>query len=435
LTTAPPEGVDRSSLTSGLRVVTEQVPGARSVSIGVWLPVGSVDETAAQAGAAHYLEHLLFKGTERRTAAQIAEEIDAVGGELNAFTAKEHTCFYAHVLDRDLPLAVDLLADVVTAATLTPADVELERRVVLEEIAMRDDDPEDLVGDLFDAALFGEHRLGLPVLGPEESIRTLHRDTLHGFWQAHYRPPRMVVAAAGNLAHGRLVELAEATFRADGGAAGGAPRPGGRLAPRGSVALRASDIEQAHTLIGVPTAGRNDPRRYVLGALNTALGGGTSSRLFQRIRERRGLAYSVYSAAAGYADLGSLAVYTACSPDHLDEVVHVVLEVLAELADSGLTAAELARVQGSLRGGLILGLEDPSSRMHRLGRAELDGRQRSVAESLAGIDAVTAEQVAELAAELFSRPLTAAVVGPYKSIDALPAPLRSLDESQPTARP
>ncbi len=426
--------MDRSSLTSGLRVVTEQVPGARSVSIGVWLPVGSVDETVDQAGAAHYLEHLLFKGTERRTAAQLADEIDAVGGELNAFTAKEHTCFYAHVLDGDLALAVDLLADVVMAATLSPADVEIERRVVLEEIAMRDDDPEDLVGDLFDAALFDGDRLALPVLGPEDSIRTLHRDTLHGFWRRHYRPSRMVVAAAGNVEHRQVVELAEAAFPSDGPAAGVPSRANGRLSRRGSVALQASDIEQAHMLLGLPTAGRNDPRRYVLGVLSTALGGGPSSRLFQRIRESRGLAYSVYSATAGYTELGSLAVYTACSPEHFDEVAQVVLEVLTELADAGLTPAELARVKGSMRGGLILGLEDPGSRMHRLGRAELDGQQRSVAESLAGIEAVTVEQVAELAGELFFQPLTAAVVGPYKSIDALPGPLRALGEFTPRSR-
>ncbi len=428
MTTAPSAGVDRSPLPSGLRVVTEHVPGARSVSIGVWLPVGSVDETAEQAGAAHYLEHLLFKGTERRTGAQLAEEIDAVGGELNAFTAKEHTCFYAHVLDRDLPLAVDLLADVVMAATMAPADVELERRVVLEEIAMRDDDPEDLVGEAFDAALFDGHQLALPVLGPEESIRALRRDALHGFWRRHYRPSRMVVAAAGNLEHGRAVELVDAAFPADAAAPVPPARSNGRLSGGTSVALQPSDIEQAHTLIGMPTAGRNDPRRHVLGALNTALGGGTSSRLFQRIRERRGLAYAVYSATAGYTGIGSLAVYTACSPEHLDEVVQLVFEVLDGLASSGLTAAELARVKGSMRGGLILGLEDPGSRMHRLGRAELDDRQRSVADSLASIDAVTGEQVAELAAELFRQPLTAAVVGPYKAVDALPGPLRALGE-------
>ncbi len=205
-------GTARTELPGGLRVLSETVPGVRSVSVGIWIGVGSRDEAPEQTGAAHYLEHLLFKGTARRTAAAIAEELDAVGGELNAFTAKEHTCYYAHVLDTDLPLAVDVLADVVTAALLRPADVEVERGVVLEEIAIRDDDPEELVGELFDEAVFGAHPLGRPVLGSEESVRGLSRETLHGFWHGEYTTPRMVVVAAGNLEHGRLVELVGAAL-------------------------------------------------------------------------------------------------------------------------------------------------------------------------------------------------------------------------------
>lgn len=200
-------GVLLSGLPGGIRVVTETVPGVRSVSLGIWIGIGSRDETPEQAGAAHYLEHLLFKGTGRRTAAGIAEEIDAVGGELNAFTAKEHTCYYAHVLDNDLALGIDLLADVVTEAQLHHTDVELERGVVLEEISIRDDDPEDLLGELFDEALFGDHPLGRPIVGSEESVRGMSRETLHSFWRNEYTTPRMVVAAAGNLTHGAVVEL------------------------------------------------------------------------------------------------------------------------------------------------------------------------------------------------------------------------------------
>lgn len=423
--------VVESELPGGLRVVTEVVPAVRSVSIGIWIGIGSRDETPAQAGAAHYLEHLLFKGTRTRTAAAIAEEFDAVGGDLNAFTAKEHTCYYAQVLDTDLALAVDVLADVVTDATLHPSDVEIERGVVLEEIAMRDDDPEDLLGELSDEALFGAHPLGRPVIGSEESIRGMDRETLHAFWRGEYTTPRMIVAAAGNLRHEEVVELVGSALAAAGARAGGASPVGPRrldpavLAPGPRLVLRPEDTEQAHVLLGVAGLARHDPRRTALTVLNTALGGGPSSRLFQQVREQRGLAYSVYSAVAAYSDAGSLTVYAGCAPERLDEVVTVIRAVLHDVATGGLTPAEVARAQGNLRGGLVLGLEDTPSRMNRIGRSELDhGRQRSVAESLERIAAVTPEQVAEIARELLGAPLAAAVVGPYDDESDLPDSLR-----------
>ncbi|WP_051232089.1 M16 family metallopeptidase [Pseudonocardia asaccharolytica] len=428
-------GVARSDLPGGIRLLTEALPGVRSVALGIWIAIGSRDERPEQAGAAHYLEHLLFKGTGRRSAAAIAEEIDAVGGELNAFTAKEHTCYYAHVLDADLPLAVDVLADVVTDARLAPTDVELERGVVLEEIAMRDDDPEDLLGELFDEALFAGHPLGRPVIGSEQSIRAMSRDTLHEFWRGEYTTPRMVVAAAGCLAHEQVVELvgaalAAAAARSDPGSAPVAPRAGGAPVPAGTgprLVLRGDDTEQAHLMLGVPALHRHDPRRHALMVLNTALGGGLSSRLFQQVREQRGLAYSVYSAATTYADVGSLSVYAGCAPERLGEVVTVVRGVLDAVAADGLTEAELVRAKGSLRGGLVLGCEDTASRMNRLGRSELDhGRQRSISESLDRIAAVTGDDVSAVARELLSVPQTAAVVGPYAEIDELPAVLREL---------
>jgi predicted Zn-dependent peptidase len=428
-----PGGVSRTELPGGLRVVTEAVPGVRSVSLGIWIGIGSRDEQPRQAGAAHYLEHLLFKGTRRRTAVGIAEAFDAVGGDLNAFTAKEHTCFYAQVLDTDLPLAVNVLADVVTDATLTPGDVEVERGVVLEEIAIRDDDPEDLLGELFDEAIFGEHPIGRPVIGSEESIRRMTRETLHDFWRGQYTAPRMVVAAAGSLVHEEVVELVATALSAASARAGAAtPVPPRRPAPAELVVgprlvLRPEDCEQAHLMLGVPGLSRHDPRRTALTVLNTALGGGPSSRLFQQVREQRGLAYSVYSSLAAYSDTGSFSVYAGCVPERLDEVAVVVRAVLAAVAADGLTPAELARAQGNLRGGLVLGLEDTPSRMNRLGRSELDhGRQRSVIESLDRITAVTGEQVAALARELLAAPLTATVVGPYDSESDLPASLRSL---------
>lgn len=430
---APAPGVSRTELAGGLRVLTETVPGVRSVSLGIWIAIGSRDETPEQAGAAHYLEHLLFKGTATRTAAGIAEEFDAVGGELNAFTAKEHTCYYAHVLDADLPLAVDVLSDVVTDALLAPADLEVERGVVLEEIAMRDDDPEDLLGELFDETLFGDHPLGRPVIGSEESIREMTRGTLHDFWRGEYTTPRMVVAAAGNLQHSHVVDLVTAALGAAAARAGAAvpvaPRRASPVALTGGprLVLRSEDTEQAHLMVGVPGLSRHDPRRAALAVLNTALGGGPSSRLFQQVREQRGLAYSVYSALATYADAGTFGVYAGCAPERLDEVVTVVRAVLADVAAGGLSPAEVARAQGNLRGGLVLGLEDTPSRMNRLGRSEIDhGRQRTVAESLDRISAVTDAQVTALARELLAVPMTAAVVGPYDTEDDLPASLRSL---------
>jgi predicted Zn-dependent peptidase len=428
-----PGGVSRTELPGGLRVVTESVPGVRSVSLGIWIGIGSRDESPLQAGAAHYLEHLLFKGTRRRSAVEIAEEFDAVGGDLNAFTAKEHTCYYAHVLDTDLPLAVQVLADVVTDATLAPPDVEIERGVVLEEIAMRDDDPEDLLGELFDEALFGDHPLGRPVIGSEHSIRRMTRETLHDFWRGEYTTPRMVVAAAGNLVHDEVVDLVSDALAAAAARAGNAgPVPPRRPAPAQLAAgprlvVRPDDTEQVHLMLGVPGLARHDPRRTVLTVLNTALGGGPSSRLFQQVREQRGLAYSVYSALASYADAGSFSVYAGCAPERLDEVATVVRAVLADVAAGGLTPAELTRAQGNLRGGLVLGLEDTPSRMNRLGRSELDhGRQRTITESLDRIAEVTSGQVEELAAELLAAPLTAAVVGPYDDEGDLPDSLRAL---------
>jgi predicted Zn-dependent peptidase len=431
ITPAAP-GVCRTLLPGGLRVLTEAVPGVRSVSLGIWVSTGSRDETPAQAGAAHYLEHLLFKGTRRRSAACIAEAFDGVGGELNAFTAKEHTCFYAHVLDTDLPMALDVLADVVTDALLHAAHVELERNVVLEEIAIRDDDPEDLVGELFDEALYGDHPLGRPIVGTEESVRAMDRAVLHDFWRGRYTTPRMVVAAAGNLRHEHVVELAAATLGTAAARAGLAAEPAPLRAadppaPTGvHLALLPDDSEQAHFIVGVPGISRHDPRRPALSVLNTVLGGGPSSRLFQQVREERGLAYSVYSSTATYADAGSLAVYAGCGPERLGEVATVVRGVLADVAANGLTAAELNRARGALRGGLVLGSEDTTSRMNRIGRSEVDhGRQRTLSESLDRIAAVTGDEVAALARELLAVPPTVAVVGPFDDDDALPESVRN----------
>jgi predicted Zn-dependent peptidase len=411
-------------------VVTEQLAGSRCAAVGMWVAVGSRDEPAAVAGAAHYLEHLLFKGTARRSAATIAEEIDAVGGDLNAFTTREYTCYHAQVLDCDLGLAIDLVCDVLGDALLDPADVELERGVVLEEIAMRDDDPEDLVHDEFCAALFGSHPLGRPVLGTEESVAGMSREALHQFYRRRYTPERMVLAVAGNVTHGAVLAAVTQSFghHLTGCAQPVYPRRGrAEVTDRHALVLCPDSSEQAHLMLGVLAMNRHDDRRYVLGVLNAVLGGGMSSRLFQQVREQRGLAYSVYSAADCYADLGSLSIYAGCSPGRLGEVAVVVGDVLADLARDGLSDTELARGKGQLRGGLVLGLEDAVSWMTRIGTAELNhGEHCTVDDELRRIDAVTAEQVGELARELLRRPITAAVVGPYADAQDLPDEIAKL---------
>lgn len=424
--------MQRTVLPGGLRVVTEHVTGVRSASVGVWVGVGSRDEQPSVAGAAHYLEHLLFKGTPTRSALDIAQAADAVGGELNAFTAKEHTCFYAHVIDEDTALGVDLVSDVVLRGVCAAADVEVERDVVLEEIAMRDDDPEDLVGEAFGEAVFGEHPLGRPIIGSVDSIEAMTRTQLHSFHRRRYTTDRMVVAAAGNVAHAEVVELVRASF---GGAVTGAPdrlpRPAreghARLRGRPGLVLTERDGEQAHVVLGVRALARHDPRRWALAVLNAAVGGGMSSRLFQRVREERGLAYSVYSAVDTFADTGAFSVYAGCQPDNLAEVVDLSLAVLAEVARDGITDDELARAKGQLRGGLVLGSEDTAARMSRLGRGELNhGDHLDLAAALARVAAVTPEQVSAVAAAVLRAPMGAAVVGPYARARQLPRSLRDL---------
>lgn len=413
--------ITRTQLRGGLRIVTETMPGVRSASIGIWVGVGSRDEAPTVAGTSHFLEHLLFKGTKSRTALEIASAMDAVGGEFNAFTEKEHTCFYATVLDRDLPVAVDMIADVVLNATVSAADVDVERTVVLEEIAMRDDDPADLVHDEFASALFGDTPLGRPILGSEDSIQALTRTQIHGYYSRRYKPGEMVVAAAGNIEHAEVVRLVRKAFD-------------GRLEEDTTPALRpdraqvrtpsepvrvvGDDTEQANIVLGTTGLSRFDDRRFVLGALSTAIGGGMSSRLFQQVREQRGLAYSTYSFSSGYAGDGLFALYAGCQPGKAEEVVAIMQEILESVARHGLTVDELERGKGQLRGGMVLGLEDSGSRMTRIGKAELSyGDVLGLDDLLAEVDAVTPEQVNELATELLSRPRCLTVVGPFGEHD------------------
>jgi predicted Zn-dependent peptidase len=417
--------VRRTVLPGGLRVVTESVPTVRSVTFGIWVGVGSVDETPEQAGATHYLEHLLFKGTARRTALDISASVESVGGELNAFTAKEYTCYYARVLDTDLPLAVDVVSDMVTSSLIAADDVDSERDVVLEEIAMRDDDPSDAVHDLVAGRLWGDTPLGRPILGTVDSITSMPRDTVDGYYRQRYRPENLVVAVAGNLDHDRVVALVRDAF---GDVLGGdvspaPPRIGGSPPVANSgVALLHRPTEQANVVLAVPGITRNDERRFALGVLNAALGGGMSSRLFQEIREKRGLAYSVYSYTSQHAATGLIGVYVGCQPKKVDQVLDLSRSILADVAASGITSDELDRGKGQARGGLVLGLEDTSARMSRIAKAELVYDELpSVDELLRRVDAVTIDDVLALAAEYLAGTPALGVVGPFET----PAPFET----------
>ena len=403
-------------LPGGLRVVSEVIPGARSTAVGIWVGVGSRDETPSLAGASHFLEHLLFKGTAQRSALDIATAMDAVGGELNAFTSKEYTCFYARVLDEDLALAVEVICDMVMSSRLASVDVESERGVLLEEIAMHDDDPDDAVHEMFTSALWGDSPLGRPVIWSSASLHGISRAALAGFYRRRYRLPAMVVAAAGGVEHRALLRLVRA---------GMAGRLGGEGVPaplrhetrrdrgRPRTVRRRRPSEQAHLVLGSTALPRRDPRRYALAVLDNALGGGMSSRLFQEVREKRGLVYSIYSFTSAFADDGAFGVYAGCAPAKVSEVTALCRGILDEVAGHGLTDQEVTRAKGQLRGSFILGLDDTDARMSRLGKGELAyGQLLGVDQVLAHIAAVTPDDVRSVAAEVLGRPRALAVVGP-----------------------
>ncbi len=412
--------VRRTVLPSGLRIITEYVPGVRSVSFGVWVAVGSRDETPAQTGAAHFLEHLLFKGTTTRSAWEISSAVEAVGGEMNAFTTKEYTCYYARVLDTDTRIAIDVVCDLVTRGLLSAEDIESERAVILEEIAMNDDDASDAVHDVFMRGLYGASPLGRPILGTQESLEGLSPRGIRGFYRRHYVPSQMVVAAAGSIDHDEIVRLVRQAF---GGAEHEAPpaelsaRSSARapaLRGLGTASVVARPLEQANIVLGLPALRRTDDRRYALSVLNAALGGGMSSRLFQQVREERGLAYSVYSFVSGFADTGYLGVYAGCLPDKASEVAALCRDVLEDVRRDGLSDEEVRRAQGQVRGALVLGQEDTGARMSRIAKGELlFGEIPSVDEVLRRVDAVTAEDVRALAREILAAPPTYAAIGPF----------------------
>lgn len=417
------DGVLVTTLPSGVRVVTEAMPDVRSVSVGYWVDVGSRDERGPVAGATHFLEHLLFKGTERRSAHDIAAQIDAVGGDLNAFTTKEYTCFHARCLDRDLPLAVDVLGDMITSATLRTEDVDAERDVVLEEISMHLDTPDDLVHSVWSEAYFADHALAREVLGDEQTITAMSAEHVSSWYRRKYVPSNLVVAIAGRVDHERVVELVAGSLaRLDRDGDGRPDRPAPLLVPQARAVLRPRPTEQAHVVLGGAGIARGDDRRFAAGVFNQALGGGMASRLFQEVRERRGLAYTVYSYQGTHTDTGTFAVYAGTSPERVDEVLTVVDEELEKARADGMTADELARSQGHLAGSIVLALEDTGSRMNRIGKAVLTGTPLlSLDETLAAIERVTPDDVQAITDVFLSGPSTLAVVGPFDDEDRFAA--------------
>lgn len=399
------------TLSNGLRVVAEKIPHFRSVSVGLWIGAGSMYETAEENGLSHFIEHMLFKGTQRRSAKQIAQEMDAIGGQMNAFTAKECTCYYAKVIDEHFEKALDLLSDLVLGATFDEAEFEKERGVILEEIAMVEDTPEDLVYELLAQAIFGDQSLARPILGPAQQIRTVSRDTLVQFRNRHYRPDNTVLAVAGNYDWTQLKELAEKMLGAWGSDQAPSSLPAPAIAQPGRL-VREKDIEQVHVCLGYPGVAQGSEDLYPLSVLNNLFGGGMSSRLFQRIREEMGAVYSVYSYPTTYPGCGTLTLYAGTSPEQAQKVIDEIHAQTQLLLRDGITKEEFEQSRDQLKGSYILGLESTSSRMSSIGRSRLLLENlQTPEETIAKIEAVRMEDVMRVANEVFQKPYAASAVG------------------------
>ncbi len=404
---------DRSVLDTGTTVVTERMSEVRSVSVGFWFDVGSRDEPQSLAGTSHFLEHLLFKGTPSRSAKQIADAFDAVGGDVNAFTGKEYTCYYSRILDRDLTMALEVLSDMLVNSTIDESDFESERKVILEEIAMHEDAPDELVHDLFYRSILRGHPLGRPVLGYNDTISQVTRDQVAHYWQERYSAPNLVIAAAGNLDHADLVGRVESLLD------GADPYRTARLGPTPEHAVGVNvhkrPTEQAHIIVGTKGLPRGHDERHALAVLDAVLGGGMSSRLFQEIREKRGLAYSVYSYRALFSDTGTFAVYAGTTPQNAETVIDLIRTEIEAVVREGITEAELERAKGHLRGSLVLSSEDPGSRMNRLGKQQLTtGEILSIDELIERFDRLEMSDIRHVAdLVLGSGGFQVTVVGPF----------------------
>ena len=402
----------KSVLPNGIRLVTERIPHVRSVAVGVWVDTGSRHEPHHRSGISHFIEHLVFKGTRSRSAEEIAKAVDSVGGQMDAFTTKEHTCFYVTVLDQHLPLAADLLSDILLHPLFAPDDIEREKTVVLQEFRMVEDTPDDLIHDLFAERIWPAHPLGRPILGDKKTVLSLDRDTILTHFREEYCPARITIGAAGRLEHEQLVDLLGARFF---GFDRGCPARDGdppTVAPR--IELVDKPLEQVHFVIGGPGLRQAASERYALYLLNTIVGGSMSSRLFQEVRERQGLVYAIYSGNAAFRDSGLFYIYAGTEPTHFRNVVELILRELRKVRAHGVTADELARAKDHLKGSLMLSLESTSSRMTRLAKQELYfGRYFSLDQILASVDRVGADEISALIDQLLGHtPLSLVALGP-----------------------
>jgi predicted Zn-dependent peptidase len=416
--------ITKEVLPNGLTLITESMPHVRSVAIGVWLKRGSRHETPAQTGISHFIEHMVFKGTKTRSAERIAAEVDSIGGYMDAFTAKEYASFHLKVLDQHLPLAVELLGDIVMNPRFDPVEMAKEKKVIFEEINMVEDTPDDLVMELFTEAFWPDHPLGRPILGTKKSVAGFSRADLLSFFRSVYHPGNVLISAAGHLEHGLLADLMRRHFGALAARPNGhpvkAPRPATRVVTRSK-----RELEQVHLCLGAPALPQGHADRYACYILNTILGGSMSSRLFQNVREKRGLVYSIASGVTAYSDAGALTVYAGTSLDSVDEVVRLTLEEIRRLRGDTLPAEELRRSKDHLKGSLMLSLESTGSRMNHLARQEIYfGRQFGLDEITTGIEAVEAQDVQRVANDLFGGSLHASVLGNLKGYRPRAAQLR-----------
>jgi predicted Zn-dependent peptidase len=401
----------KTILDNGVRLVTEQIPTLKSVTVGMWVNAGSRDESPAQAGYSHFIEHMFFKGTATRSATDISREIDALGGEMNAFTTRETTTFYVKVLDQHLPKALDLLSDLFHHSRFGAKEIEKEKQVVLEEIRMVQDDPEDLVQELHTGLVMGRHPLSRPILGQTETIARLRRQDLLDYIETHYRPQEMVLAVAGNFDRRRLERTMVRTFGVRGASAPTEPRKRWPADVCSGVRLRRKSLEQVHLCVGLKGIPAGHKDRYAAYVLNSVLGGSVSSRLFQEVREKRGLAYSIYSFLSGYSDGGTVTIYAGTRAREVERVLDLIRREIRLMARRGIKREELTRTKEQMKGSLMLSLESSHSRMNKLAKDELiTGTHTSLEEMLSDIDAVTEQQVARVAQELFA-PGTMAITG------------------------
>jgi predicted Zn-dependent peptidase len=402
-------GIVRDVLPNGLRLLTERMPHVRSVSIGVWLARGSRHEPQEQSGIAHFVEHMLFKVTATRSAVDIALAIDSIGGQMDAFTAKEYASYYIKVLDEHLPLAVEVLADIVMRPAFSEVDIDREKKVVLEEIKMVEDTPDDLVHELFTENFWADHPLGRPILGTKETVESLTQEGLRRYFTSAYSAPNLIIAATGNIEHERVRDLVSRVFE-------GVPLVSEPLSDEPptvipKIIIRNKELEQSHVCLGTPGYRQDHHDRYASYVLNTILGGSMSSRLFQNVREKRGLAYAVFSGLSAYRDAGSMTIYAGCANDAVGELIDVVIAELRRMKDEPLPGSELQRAKDHLKGSLMLNLESTSSRMSHLARQEIYfDRQFGLDETLEGVERVTVDDIQRVARDLFANGSLAATV-------------------------